>query len=243
MPVPVRSEGGQALEEGGLSPRSAMRYNPEIAPDPDTWLALDEGQRLDLVAAYHRRTRAKLPNVHLHAAVHVIVENQLAEGLDAARDALARLRAEGLDRHDAIHAISSVLVRHMGNLLREGGTTCVPNEPYCQALRTLTARGWREEFGATRTTIPSGTKLPVTLTLRERDLIRDQTFCDPDFATCAVVDGAGIRVDLSLDDIEEIQGYVAAEANHTNNAKLRKELDRLFAKLQVLLDTYDDQSE
>lgn len=85
--------------------------------------------------------------------------------------------------------------------------------------------------------------MPVTLTLRERDIIRDETFCDPDFAKCAVVDGTGIRVDLSLDDIEEIQGYVAAEANHTNNSKRRKELDRLFDKLQVFLDTYDDQRE
>ncbi|MBI4002477.1 MAG: hypothetical protein HY348_11925 [Nitrospira defluvii] len=220
-----------------------MRYNPDVAPDPDTWLALDESQRLDLVSAYHRRTRAKLPDVHLHAAVHVIVENQLTDGFDLARDALDRLRAEGLDRHEAIHAISSVLVKHVGSLRREGATPRDPNAPYCQALQALTARGWREEFGATRTTIPAGTKLPVALTLRERDLIRDETFCNPDFATCAVMDGVGIRVELSLDEIEEIQGYVAAEANHTNNAKLRKQLDRLFDKFQMLLDTYDDQSE
>lgn len=94
-----------------------------------------------------------------------------------------------------------------------------------------------------RKKIPYGTKLPVKLTIRERDLIRDQTFCDPDFATCAVVDGNGIRLDLSLDDIEEIQGYIAAEANHTKDSKLQKELHRLFDKLQIFLDTYDDQEE
>lgn len=85
--------------------------------------------------------------------------------------------------------------------------------------------------------------MSVALTLRERDLIRDETFCDPNFAKCAVVEGTGIRVELSLDEIEEIQGYVAAEANHTKHAKRRKELDRFFDKLQVFLDTYDDQSE
>ena len=89
--------------------------------------------------------------------------------------------------------------------------------------------------------IPYGTKLPVKLTIRERDLIRDETFCDPDFAKVAVVYGKGIRVDMSLDDIEEVQGYVAAEANHTKNKKLQRELDRLFDKLQVYLDSYDDQ--
>jgi hypothetical protein len=54
-----------------------------------------------------------------------------------------------------------------------------------------------------RKKIPYGTKLPVKLTLRERDLIRDETFCTPDFAKFAVVDSKGIKVDMSLDDIEE----------------------------------------
>ncbi len=94
-----------------------------------------------------------------------------------------------------------------------------------------------------RKKIPYGTKLPIKLTLHERDLIREKTFCNPDFAKFAVVEGKGIRVDMSLDDIEEIQGYVAAEANHTDNKKLQKELDQLFKKLQVLLDTYDDQAD
>ena len=94
-----------------------------------------------------------------------------------------------------------------------------------------------------RKKIPYGTKLPVKLTLRERDLIRDETFCDPDFAKSAIVDAKGVRLDLSLDDIEEIQGYIAAEANHTENSILEKKLDSLFDKLQVYLDTYDDQDE
>jgi hypothetical protein len=48
-----------------------------------------------------------------------------------------------------------------------------------------------------------------------------------------------LRVDLSLDDIEEIQGYVAADANHKRDAKLQKPLDKLFLKFQKFLDTYD----
>ena len=94
-----------------------------------------------------------------------------------------------------------------------------------------------------RKKIPYGTKLPVRLTLRERDIIRDETFCDPDFARLAIVDGKRIKVEMSLDDIEEIQGYIAAEANHTKNIKRQKELDRLFDKFQVFLGTYDDQHE
>ena len=91
--------------------------------------------------------------------------------------------------------------------------------------------------------IPYGTKLPVKLTVRERDLILDETFCDPGYLKMAVADNRSIKLEWSLDDIEDIQGFVAAEANHTENKKLEKELDRLFDKLQFFLDTYDDQDE
>ncbi len=84
---------------------------------------------------------------------------------------------------------------------------------------------------------------PVRFTIRERDLIRDHTFYNPDFARLAVAEGRGIRVDLSLDDIEEIQGYVAAEANHCQDRKLQKELDRLFDRLQMLLDKHGTMDE
>ena len=94
-----------------------------------------------------------------------------------------------------------------------------------------------------RKKIPYGTKLPVHLSLREQDLIRNDTFFDPNFGNLAVVDGGGIRVELSLDEIEEIQGYVAAEANHCKDAKLERELDSLFEKLQGFLDSYDDQED
>ena len=94
-----------------------------------------------------------------------------------------------------------------------------------------------------RKEIPYGTKLPVRLSLRERDLIRDQTYYNPAFANLAVAESTGIRVELSLDEIEEIQGYVAAEANHCDDGKLEKELDALFDKFQKFLDSYDDQEE
>lgn len=64
-----------------------------------------------------------------------------------------------------------------------------------------------------------------------------------EFGRHAVVDGKGLRLNLSLDDIEDLHGDVAAEANHTRDAKLRKRLDKIFVKLQGFLDRYDDQSE
>ncbi len=93
----------------------------------------------------------------------------------------------------------------------------------------------------TRKKIPYGTKLPVHLSLQECDLIREHTFYPAKTLNIAVAEGNGIRVDLSLDDIEEIQGYVAAEANHCADRKLQKKLDALFDIFQEFLDAYDDQ--
>jgi len=93
-----------------------------------------------------------------------------------------------------------------------------------------------------RKRIPYGTKLPVRFTLPERELIREHTLC-PDFADLALADGNGIRLDLSLDEIEELQGYVAAEANHTDDKKIQGKLDAVFDKLEKFLDSYDDQWE
>lgn len=91
--------------------------------------------------------------------------------------------------------------------------------------------------------IPSGTKLPIILTLKERDAIRDMTVGDPDFGRMGIVEGKNIKIMMSLDDIEDIQGYVAAEANHTKNKILQKQLDKIFAKFQHFLDRYDDQDD
>src|SRR4051794_5475721 len=88
-------------------------YDPDIAPDPTAWLALDEQELIQLAEAHHRAARIKLPNVQAHAALHAIVENQLAEGLESVVRAMARLGTEGLSRHDALHAIGSVVAEHL----------------------------------------------------------------------------------------------------------------------------------
>jgi hypothetical protein len=92
------------------------RYDPLAAPDSAAWLALDENERLELVRKYHRRQRITLPNLELHAVAHAAIENQLAEGLAPAATALGRLLAEGLDRHEAVHTLGSVLMEHIRNL-------------------------------------------------------------------------------------------------------------------------------
>src|SRR6059058_3822277 len=117
------------------------RYDPQHAPDPEGWLALDEAERTELVLQYHRRARVRLPNVRLHATIHVIVENQVALGDEIpVRRTLERLRAEGLDRHDAVHAVGSVVAKRIYELLKEGLPTGDPNEPYWAELRASLRR-------------------------------------------------------------------------------------------------------
>ena len=89
--------------------------------------------------------------------------------------------------------------------------------------------------------IPYGRKVRVKLTIKERDLILNETFYDLDLLKLGIVEGKHAVFYLSLDDIENIQGYVAAEANHIEDMKLQRELDRLFDKFQKLLDSYDEQ--
>ena len=46
---------------------------------------------------------------------------------------------------------------------------------------------------------------------------------------------------LTLDDLDELGGYIAADANHTQDKKRGKKLDAIFQKIQNLLDTHTDE--
>ena len=119
------------------------RYNPLAAPAPEEWLSLDEGERIRLVDEYHRRARVRLPNRKAHAIFHVVIENQIAAGDEIpVRGTLARLIDEGLDRHEAIHAIGMALSEHIYDLTHGAEPKPDPNAPYFEALDRLTAEEW-----------------------------------------------------------------------------------------------------
>jgi len=119
------------------------KYDPDRPVDPKQWLALDEATRLDMILKYHRRAGDPLPNPQIHAHFHTIVETQVALGDETpVRATLDRLMAEGLDRHDAVHAIGSVLAEHIYDLLQGGTMDEDPNPAYFAALEKLTAESW-----------------------------------------------------------------------------------------------------
>jgi hypothetical protein len=117
-------------------------YNPDT-PQPG-WLETDEGERIERVASYHRGTKIHLPDAQLHAVIHVVVENQLALGEEVVVHTLARLQSEGLSRHDALHAIGSVLATDLYELMQEGtDTNSDAYRRYLDRLQKLTANDWR----------------------------------------------------------------------------------------------------
>jgi thioesterase domain-containing protein len=119
------------------------RYDPLQPPDPKKWLALDEAERSALAEKYHRQAGIKLPRLKAHATIHAIVENQVAMGDEIpVRRTLERLQREGLDRHDAIHAVAWVLVLHLHDALNQALPPGNPHAAYYAELEKLTAEKW-----------------------------------------------------------------------------------------------------
>jgi hypothetical protein len=117
-------------------------YDPERSTAD--WLQMDEGERIELVSSYHRRKKIHLPNAQLHAVIHVVVENQVALGEEVVVEALARLQKEGLSRHDALHAIGSVLAADLYELMQDSSeATGDAYRRYLDRLQKLTAKNWR----------------------------------------------------------------------------------------------------
>ncbi len=122
-----------------------LRYDPHRHIASEAWEAIDESERIESVRKYHRRNRIRLPNERLHAITHVIVENQVALGDKfPARAVLLRLMEEGLDRHEAVHAIGSVLAKQIYAALKEEGGADL-NAEYVEKLNRLTAESWRKQ--------------------------------------------------------------------------------------------------
>ena len=119
-----------------------LKYDPEQSPNVSEWLALGEQERIDLALQFHKSARIKIPSAIAHASIHVIVENQIAENVEPVVRAMSRLQREGLSRHDALHAVASVLAEHIHEVLTTEDGASVPNEIYFAAVERLSAKGW-----------------------------------------------------------------------------------------------------
>ena len=84
--------------------------------------------------------------------------------------------------------------------------------------------------------------ITVRMSERDRALLLENTLGDPEYAERLRPAPAsdGLVGDYTLDDLEDMLGYVAAEANHTEDKKLRRELDALYDRLFRSQRSYDD---
>lgn len=91
--------------------------------------------------------------------------------------------------------------------------------------------------------IKPGSRISFRLSPRERDMIVDRAFLDPEVESRlrgAGTLGSRLVVALTLDDIDDLAGCVAAEANHCDDARIRRVFESLFDRLTKLQDRFTD---
>jgi len=94
----------------------------------------------------------------------------------------------------------------------------------------------------TKKQIQPGEKVPLKLTPAERKLVLEEVTClDSDYEQIIRDTPSGKPVMMTLDDLDEFGGFIAAEANHCDDNRKQKKLDTVFEKVQRLLETYTDE--
>ncbi len=83
-------------------------------------------------------------------------------------------------------------------------------------------------------------QIEIKFTEQERELIIDYTFAGPDLTNklkIAEIKGKHLIAKYTIYDLDELIGFIAAEANHTEDKKLEKKLDKLFERLSRILES------
>jgi len=94
----------------------------------------------------------------------------------------------------------------------------------------------------TKKQIQPGEKVPLKLTAAERKLVLEDLMClDQDYEQIIQGTPTGKPVMMTLDDLDDFGGYIAAEANHCEDTKKQKKLDAMFEKIQSVMDRYTDE--
>ncbi len=133
------------IDEGELvySDGRLWNYDAAVGPNPKDWQRWDEDERVLAIEEYHRCEQPHEPadNPKMHALLHTVVETQLSNGEPSEiGEALVRLTAEGLNRHEAIHAMGTLVAEMLFAVLDQGRDPDI--RAYRQALADLSARQW-----------------------------------------------------------------------------------------------------
>jgi len=100
----------------------------------------------------------------------------------------------------------------------------------------------REDSAMPKKHVQPDEKVPLTLTATERKLIlNDLTCLDQEYEQIIQATPTGKPVMMTLDELDEFGGYVAADANHCDDRKKQKKLDAIFEKVQNQLEAFTDE--
>ncbi len=133
-------------------------------------------------------------------------------------------------------------------LEKRGFITKVPGQ--ARSIRL----NWQDEslaeFGGYAVTrrkrIRPNDRLELLVRHSERQVLLDGALLPSDLEQRIRLGGArkdGTVARFTLDDLDELAGYVAADTNHSKDEKAQMELDRLYERIQGLLDTHTDEDE
>lgn len=97
-----------------------------------------------------------------------------------------------------------------------------------------------------RQRIPAGTRVPVVLTEAERDLIVEHVWGSKELGDAiagAEVDAGALGIDVSLDELDELVGCLAAAANHEQRRAVQRRLESLCDQLSDIEGSYEKAEE
>lgn len=121
-------------------------YNPDKPLNESEWLALDDEERKRLVSNFHESSGEEFQDdgaLTMHSYMHVVVENQIATNVDLVSETVTKLVRQGLSRHEALHAISAIVVEDIFDMLKGTKSEFCPKK-YRRKLEKITAKRWRK---------------------------------------------------------------------------------------------------
>jgi len=84
-------------------------------------------------------------------------------------------------------------------------------------------------------------RISIKVTIEECDLIPNQIFAGEDLTerlSEARAGGKYIKVAYTLDELNDLAGFIAAEANHAEDKKQEKKLEALYDKISDIENKY-----
>jgi hypothetical protein len=86
-------------------------------------------------------------------------------------------------------------------------------------------------------------KVDVVLTEKDRSLILEETFVETStvrLLNLAIARGSNLVVRMTMGDLDDLLGYVAAAANHAKTRRLQDQLEDIYLRLKGIEDQYEE---